>query len=72
MRNIGVNCDESECAFWSALGEESRPQCALQYFQLLDAGKPGLAKWLLELKEEQLADLLGMRPLGAGDEAMSH
>lgn len=52
VRDLGFECDEDGCIFWSQIGpEHARPQCAVQYFGLL--GEPGkeLAEWLLSLKD---------------------
>ena len=64
VRNLGLVCDESECVLWAHLGPEgsvATSQCAVQYFKLLDAPGNQLADWLLGLKEEQLAQVLGLR-----------
>lgn len=52
VRDLGIECDEDRCIFWSQIGpEHAAPRCAVQYFGLLgDSGK-GLAEWLLSLKE---------------------
>jgi len=56
-------CDEDGCVFWAQLGLEANAerQCAVQYFKLLDAPGDELAEWLLSLKEERLAEALGLR-----------
>ena len=68
VRNLGVSCDEGECVFWAHLGPEgeaARGQCAVQYFKLLDAPGAKLAEWLLSLKEDQLAQVLGLQRVPA-------
>lgn len=60
-RNLSVSCDENECVFWSHFGPEgSPPQCAVQYFRLLDEQGQELAEWLLSLKEDQIVEALGL------------
>ena len=59
---VGVRCDERECVFWSHVGPEgSEPRCAVKYFELLDAPGQELAEWLMGLKDEQIAEALGLR-----------
>ncbi len=59
---IGMKCDEHECVFWTHVGPEgSEPRCAVEYFRLLDAPGQELAEWLIGLKDEQLAEALGLR-----------
>ena len=46
------HCDGEACVYWRAvehLGEAAQPGCALQHFELL--GDPGMARWLLSVKE---------------------
>ncbi|MRS12069.1 MAG: hypothetical protein EG823_03240 [Actinobacteria bacterium] len=69
VRELGFECDENDCVFWAHLGcgDGTGPaQCAIQYFRLLDDSGNELAEWLLSLKEEQLAEVLGLRRLGLG------
>ncbi len=52
VRDLGFDCDEDTCIFWSEVGpEHASPRCAVEYFGLL--GQPGkeLAEWLLSVKE---------------------
>lgn len=52
VRDLGFECDEDHCIFWSHVGpDHAAPRCAVEYFGLL--GEPGqeLAEWLLSLKE---------------------
>lgn len=60
VRSVGVACDEDECVFWTALGLNGEPQCAVQFFHLLEGAGSELAEWLLSLKEHQVAQLLGV------------
>jgi hypothetical protein len=65
VRSVGLSCDENECIFWSQLGLEGEPQCAVQYFKLLDAPGQELAEWLLSLKEgHEIEAALGIRRIG--------
>ena len=64
VQGLGLDCDQDNCVFWAELGlggEGARPQCALQYFRLLDARGAEFAEWLLSLKEEQIAEVLGLK-----------
>lgn len=65
MKGLSVACDADRCVFWSKLGLSGEPQCALNYFKLLDGAGSELAEWLLSLKEEQIAQLLGEGDAGA-------
>lgn len=61
VRSLNVPCDESECIFFAHFGPDGAPmQCALQYFKLLDERGDELATWLLGLKEDQIAQALGL------------
>jgi hypothetical protein len=66
VRAIGVPCDEDNCVFWHELGLQGTPQCAVQYFRLLDApGSQELAEWLLSLKERaEILAALGKQRIG--------
>lgn len=59
VKNLGFACDEGECIFWTTLGLSGEPQCAVNYFKLLEGSGTELAEWLLSLKEDQVAQLLG-------------
>lgn len=59
VRGVGVACDENECVFWTRLGMSGESRCAVQYFKLLEPSGTELAEWLLSLKEDQIAQLLG-------------
>jgi len=63
MRMIGASfaCDHEHCVLWAQLGLDGEPQCAVEYFKLLDAPGQELAEWLLSLKEHQVAEALGLR-----------
>jgi len=62
VRDLNVPCDESECIFFAHFGPDGAPmQCAIQYFKLLDEQGHELAEWLLGLKEDQIAQALGLR-----------
>lgn len=66
VRDIGIKCDEDECVFWTQLGLDGEPQCAVTYFKLLDEPGREMAEWLLSLKErDQIHDALGMRRIGS-------
>jgi hypothetical protein len=46
------DCDGSSCVFWrlvEQIGEAPRDGCAIKYYELL--GDPGVASWLLSVKE---------------------
>jgi hypothetical protein len=59
---IGIDCDEDDCLFWAHVGPEgSESRCAVQYFNLLDAPGRELAEWLIGLKDDQLAEAIGLR-----------
>lgn len=59
---IGVACDEDDCVFWAHVGPDgSASRCAVKYFNLLEAPGRELAEWLIGLKDEQLAEALGLR-----------
>ena len=65
VRQIGVECDEGECVFWAQLGLDGEPQCAVEYFKLLDAPGLELAEWLLGLKErDEIVAALGLERIG--------
>jgi hypothetical protein len=51
---------------WAQLGLDGEPQCAVKYFKLLDAPGNELAEWLLGLREDQVAEALGMRRIPSG------
>jgi len=61
LLGTSIACDRDSCALWAQLGLDGEPQCAVKYFKLLDAPGEELAEWLLNLKDEQLAEALGMR-----------
>jgi hypothetical protein len=56
---MGYPCDEERCPFWQAFGYGEQPQCAVQYFHLLEGEDSQLAEWLLGLRESQIQLLLG-------------
>lgn len=56
--HLGFACDEDQCIFWAALGNQGEQQCALQYFKLLEGDDSELALWLLSLKDRQLLELI--------------
>lgn len=62
VRGLGIPCDENECIFFAHFGPDGAPmQCAVQYFRLLDEHGDELASWLLSLKEDQIAEALGLK-----------
>jgi hypothetical protein len=62
LLQTGVACEESGCLFWNHLGFEGaseQPQCAIEYFDLLDGRGPEMAEWLLRVKgRNDLADVI--------------
>ena len=67
VRGLNVSCDEAECIFFAHFGPDGAPmQCAIQYFKLLDEQGDELAEWLLSLKEDQIAQALGLKKIAPG------
>jgi hypothetical protein len=70
--DVGVDCDEDECVFWAQLGIDGTPQCAIEYFKLLDAPGQELADWLLQLKErDEIVAALGIERIGRNGERVT-
>lgn len=68
VQGLGVDCDEDRCLFWAQFGpEDAPPQCAVQYFRLLEGPDSALAEWLLGLKQSEIAGLLGVRRVPHAD-----
>lgn len=66
VRDAGIACDDDECVFWAHLGADGEPQCAIQYFRMLDGPGLELAEWLLSLKENhEIEAALGVRRIGS-------
>jgi hypothetical protein len=54
----GVECDGERCTYWRLVDQldlplagDDRSGCAIQYFELLDGERTGVAQWLLSVKE---------------------
>lgn len=61
LLGTSLACDRDNCVLWAQLGLEGEPQCAVKYFKLMDAPGQELAEWLMSLKEDQIAEALGLR-----------
>lgn len=52
VNGMRADCGRTDCVYWARLGQGSaeRPQCALEYFNLVGSESDKLSRWLLEFK----------------------